>query len=102
VKEEPMRRSKRVALYVRVSTDGQTMDNRRLELEDIAARSGWEVVAIHADRGISGAKAREERPGFDALWKAVVRREIDMVATWSVELSETPPFSGVMPGKVIR
>ena len=79
------RKTKRVALYVRVSTDGQSVDNQRLELEAVAARHGWEIVSVHADRGISGAKAREERPGFDALWKAITRREIDMVAAWSVD-----------------
>ena len=33
----------------------------------------------------SGAKGREQRPGLDALMKAVARREIDMVAAWSVD-----------------
>jgi DNA invertase Pin-like site-specific DNA recombinase len=37
------------------------------------------------DAGISGAKDREQRPGLDALMKAVARREIDMVAAWSVD-----------------
>lgn len=31
-----MKNGKRVALYLRVSTDGQTAENRRLELEWIA------------------------------------------------------------------
>jgi DNA invertase Pin-like site-specific DNA recombinase len=31
------------------------------------------------------AKGREARPGFDKLLKAVSRREIDMVAAWSVD-----------------
>ena len=38
-----------------------------------------------ADAGISGAKGRDERPGLDALLKAVTRREFDMVAAWSVD-----------------
>jgi DNA invertase Pin-like site-specific DNA recombinase len=33
----------------------------------------------------SGAKGRDERPGLDALMKAVARREVDMVAAWSVD-----------------
>ena len=37
-----------------------------------------------ADNGISGAKGRDKRPGFNRLLKAVVRREIDVVAVWSV------------------
>jgi DNA invertase Pin-like site-specific DNA recombinase len=43
------------------------------------------VVHVFEDNGISGAKDRDQRPGLDALLKAVARREIDMVAAWSVD-----------------
>jgi DNA invertase Pin-like site-specific DNA recombinase len=76
---------KRVTLYLRVSTSGQTVDNQRRELEDAAARHGWHIVAIYADAGISGAKSREKRPGLDKLLKAVARRDVDLVAAWSVD-----------------
>ena len=75
---------KRVALYLRVSTDGQTVDNQRRELQAVARRNGWEVVAEDEDNGVSGAKGRDHRPGYDALCVAVTRREIDLVAAWSV------------------
>ena len=39
---------------------------------------------VFSDNG-SGAKDRKERPGLDALLKAVARREIDMVVAWSVD-----------------
>jgi DNA invertase Pin-like site-specific DNA recombinase len=42
-------------------------------------------VATYEDAGISGAKGRDKRPGFDRLMLAVARREIDMVAAWSVD-----------------
>ena len=76
---------KRVALYLRVSTAEQTTRNQRRELRSVAERHGWDVVATYEDAGISGGKGREERPGFDALMLAVARREIDMVAAWSVD-----------------
>ncbi|WP_040620062.1 recombinase family protein [Rhodovulum sp. PH10] len=76
---------KRVALYLRVSTTEQTTDNQRRELEAVAERAGWEVVAVFTDEGLSGAKGRDMRPGLDALMKAVTRREVDMVAAWSVD-----------------
>ena len=76
---------KRCGIYLRVSTDQQTTENQRRVLLDIAGRSGWEVVAVFEDQGISGAKSRDQRPGFDQLLKAVSRREIDMVAAWSVD-----------------
>ena len=76
---------KRVGIYIRVSTDGQTTENQRRELEAVAARSGWEVVGIYQDAGISGAKGREKRPRFDRLLKDATARKIDMVAAWSVD-----------------
>src|SRR6202045_2091399 len=76
---------KRVAIYLRVSTDSQTTDNQRRELQAVAKRSGWHVVKIYEDAGISGAKGRDKRPGLDAMMKAVNAREFDMVAAWSVD-----------------
>lgn len=78
--------SKRVALYLRVSTsDGkQTVENQRLELNAVAERLGWTVVETLADEGISGAKGRDKRPAYDRLMHMVTRKEIDMVASWSV------------------
>jgi DNA invertase Pin-like site-specific DNA recombinase len=76
---------KRVALYPRVSTFGQTVDNQERELMAAAERHGWNVAAVFKDEGISGAKGREKRPAFDRLCKAVTRREVEMVAAWSVD-----------------
>lgn len=77
--------SKRVALYLRVSTDDQTIENQRRELEAVAARHGWTVVATFTDEGISGAKGRDKRPGFDRLCKGIQRRDFDLVAAWAVD-----------------
>jgi len=79
------KRAKRVALYVRVSTDGQTTRNQERELQDVALRHGWEVAATFRDQGISGVKGRNERPGLDKLMQAVARKEFDLVAAWSVD-----------------
>jgi len=76
---------KRVALYIRVSTSEQNTRNQRRELKAVAERHGWEVVHTFEDAGISGAKGRDQRPGLDALMKAVARREVDMVGAWSVD-----------------
>ena len=40
------RAMKKVAIYLRVSTDSQTTDNQRRELEAVAARSGWQMVKV--------------------------------------------------------
>jgi DNA invertase Pin-like site-specific DNA recombinase len=63
----------------------KTTRNQRRELHAVSERHGWEVVATYEDAGISGAKGRDKRPGFDRLMLAVARREIDMVAAWSVD-----------------
>ena len=76
---------KRVALYLRVSTDQQTVTNQRQELEAVAKRSGWEIVEVYQDRGISGAKSRQGRPGLDQLLKDASCRRFDIVGAWSVD-----------------
>jgi DNA invertase Pin-like site-specific DNA recombinase len=76
---------KRVALYLRVSTNEQTTDNQERQLSEVAQRHGWNIVATYRDAGISGAKGRDKRPAFDRLHKAITRREVDMVAAWSVD-----------------
>ena len=77
--------AKQVAMYARVSTDGQSVDNQLRELEAVAVKEGWEIVERFIDRGISGAKGRDGRPAFDRLCQGVVRREFDLVASWSVD-----------------
>jgi DNA invertase Pin-like site-specific DNA recombinase len=80
-----MARAKRVAIYLRVSTDGQSLENQRRELMVAAERHGWELVGEFSDAGISGAKGRDKRPAFDRMLKAVTRREVDMIAAWAVD-----------------
>ena len=71
---------KRVGIYLRVSTlNGQTTDNQRRELEAVAKRSGWNVVEVFEDNGVSGAKGRDKRPASDRMLKAVAAPKIDMV-----------------------
>jgi DNA invertase Pin-like site-specific DNA recombinase len=76
---------KRVGIYLRVSTNGQTTENQRRELKAVAKRSGWQVVDFYEDAGISGAKGRDKRPAFDRLLKDATARKVDMIAAWSVD-----------------
>jgi DNA invertase Pin-like site-specific DNA recombinase len=57
--------AKKAAIYVRVSTDRQTLENQHQALRGVAERRGWEIVAVYTDAGISGAKGRAERPGLE-------------------------------------
>ena len=65
---------KRVGLYLRVSTDEQTVENQRQALTEAMERRGWRIVAEFVDNGISGAKGRDKRPGYDRLLKAATTR----------------------------
>src|SRR5262249_34690100 len=67
--------NKRAALYVRVSTDAQTVENQIRELRQVAGRRGWDVIEVYSDAGISGAKGRNGRPGLDSLLKDASRRK---------------------------
>jgi DNA invertase Pin-like site-specific DNA recombinase len=76
---------KRAVLYLRVSTLDQTTANQERELRQVAERAGWQIVHVYKDHGVSGAKGRDRRPAIDALHKAAVRREFDVVMAWNVD-----------------
>jgi DNA invertase Pin-like site-specific DNA recombinase len=77
--------TKRAALYLRVSTDDQTTENQLRVLTEVAARRGWTVVETYEDQGVSGAKGRDKRPGFDRMLKDASRRRFDILAVWSID-----------------
>jgi DNA invertase Pin-like site-specific DNA recombinase len=68
---------KRVALYCRVSTPEQHIENQLIQLRDLAAKRGYQIVGEYTDKGFSGTKAR--RPGLDALMHDARKRKFDMV-----------------------
>ena len=76
---------KRAAIYVRVSTDKQTVENQLRELRQIAERRGWKVVEEYHDAGISGSKGRNQRPGLDQMLKDASRRRFDVVMAWAID-----------------
>jgi DNA invertase Pin-like site-specific DNA recombinase len=77
--------NKRAALYVRVSTDHQSVENQIRDLRHVAERRGWEVVETYSDAGISGSKGRNQRPGLDALLKHANRGKFDIVLCWAID-----------------
>jgi DNA invertase Pin-like site-specific DNA recombinase len=96
-------KGKRAAIYARVSTDQQTTANQLRELRAVAERRGWTVTAEHVDRGISGAKGREQRPAFDQLCRDVTQGKCDVVMAWSVDrlgrsLQDLVAFLGELQG----
>ena len=50
------RKVERAAIYVRISTDAQTVENQIRELRRIAERRGWEVVEVYTGAGVDRAR----------------------------------------------
>ena len=77
--------NKKTVIYSRVSTtNGQTVDNQLKVLREVAEKKGLEIVKEISDEGISGAKGRDEREGFDELIKGSIKREWDIILCWDV------------------
>ena len=71
---------KRAILYMRVSTLDQHPETQLLDLRQMAAQRGYEIVEEYTDR-ISGAKAR--RPGLDQMMVDARRGRFDVVLVWA-------------------
>ena len=76
---------RRAAIYARVSTDHQSVENQIQELTQIAKRRDWEFVQVYTDAGISGSKGRAQRPGLDQMPKDASRRKFDVVMCWAID-----------------
>jgi DNA invertase Pin-like site-specific DNA recombinase len=72
----------RAAIYARVSTSDQTVDNQLLELRRYIEARGWNAVNEYIDV-MSGAKDR--RPGLDDLVRDARRRKFDAVIVWKLD-----------------
>ena len=68
---------KKAAIYARVSTPDQHVENQLYQLRELAARRGLEIVQEYTDIGVSGSKAR--RGGLDALLADAQRRKFSIV-----------------------
>jgi DNA invertase Pin-like site-specific DNA recombinase len=68
---------KRCAIYARVSTPEQRVDNQLYDLRLFAEQRGYEVAAEYTDVGVSGSKAR--RPGLDLMLKDARKRKFSVV-----------------------
>jgi DNA invertase Pin-like site-specific DNA recombinase len=68
---------KRCAIYARVSTPEQNIDNQLYDLRKFAEQRGFEVACEYTDVGVSGSKAR--RPGLDLMLKDARRSRFQVV-----------------------
>src|SRR5271157_4750520 len=73
---------KRAVLYVRVSTPDQSIEPQLLDLRQMAAARGYEIVREYSDK-LSGTKSK--RPGLDALLSDAQRHRFDVVVVWAFD-----------------
>src|ERR1039457_6768793 len=69
--------TRRCAIYARVSTADQCVNNQLYDLRQFAEQRGFEVAAEYTDVGVSGSKAR--RPGLDAMLKDAGKKKFNVV-----------------------
>ena len=72
----------RSAIYARVSTTDQHVENQLAELRQYVERRGWTAVE-YVDKGVSGSK--DKRPALDELLKAARRRRFDVLVCWRLD-----------------
>lgn len=75
--------SKRVALYLRVSTLDQHPETQRYDLRQMAQQRGLEIVQEYVDHGISGTRTR--RPALDQMMADARRGRFDIVLVWACD-----------------
>ena len=67
----------RAAIYCRVSSDAQTVDNQLLELQTYIQARQWTLAGEFRDEGVSGSKDR--RPALDKLMAEARRGRVDVI-----------------------
>ncbi len=72
----------RAAVYARVSTYDQEVENQLGELRRFVDARGWEARE-YVDEGVSGAV--EQRPALDELVRDAKRRRFDVLVCWRLD-----------------
>lgn len=75
--------SRRVAIYVRVSTRDQRLLQQFREVRRMVERRGWTVVRVYRER--RSAKQGAHRPEWERLRKDASRKRFGAVAVWSID-----------------
>ncbi|MEP7306324.1 MAG: recombinase family protein [Acidobacteriota bacterium] len=71
------------AIYGRVSSDTQTVDNQLLEFRAYVTARQWTRTGEHRDECVSGSTDR--RPALDRLMSEARRGRVDVVPVWSLD-----------------
>jgi DNA invertase Pin-like site-specific DNA recombinase len=72
----------RCAIYARVSTVDQSLENQLSQLREFALRCGWEIAHVFTDE----ASAKNcNRPGFHSMMEHASRRQFDVLLFWALD-----------------
>jgi DNA invertase Pin-like site-specific DNA recombinase len=72
----------KIAIYARVSTDKQDVENQIIQLRDFAGKQGWQIVGEYCDYE-SGSKS--DRVEFQRLFADASKRRFDLVLFWALD-----------------
>jgi len=75
--------SRRVAIYVRVSTRDQRLLQQFREVRRMVERRGWTIARVYRER--RSAKQGAHRPAWERLRKDAARRRFGAVAVWAID-----------------
>lgn len=70
-----------IAIYVRVSTDKQEVDNQLLQLREYCRKNEYEICKEYVDI-CSGAKL--SRPAYDEMFNDAHKKKFDLVLFWDI------------------
>lgn len=74
----------KTAIYVRVSTEKQELENQLRDLREYCKRQQWEVYKEYSDV-VTGKEVSEgKRPGFSQLFVDAHQRKFDLVLFWDL------------------
>ena len=71
----------RAALYLRVSTDEQSTDNQRPDVEQLARARGLELVTVYEEH----RSAVKHRPRFEAMLEDAHRGRFEVLVVWALD-----------------
>ncbi|MGE4131888.1 MAG: recombinase family protein [Bdellovibrionales bacterium] len=72
----------KVAIYVRVSTQDQSLDLQKSELLRFAKARGWRVHKVYEDKATG---TNDNRPQLKALMRDARAREYDVLLIWKLD-----------------
>ena len=77
-----MENTNKIAIYARVSTEGQSLDPQLRDLREYCQLRKWEPTE-YVDHGVGGAK--DSRPGWNACWDVVQKGKVKILLVHSLD-----------------